>query len=130
MSELTQKKVIPLIEEEVVVEKRSVDVGGVRITKHVREQEKIIDELLRKERISVERRPVNQRVEVAPRVRREGDTLIIPLVEEVLVTEKRLVLKEELRLTLERTEERKPQTVILRGEEATVERLDPSGRKE
>jgi hypothetical protein len=51
-------------------------------------------------------------------------------VEEVLVTEKRLVLKEELRLTLERTEERKPQTVILRGEEATVERLDPSGRKE
>jgi stress response protein YsnF len=57
MSELTQKKVIPLIEEEVVVEKRSVDVGGVRITKHVREQEKIIDELLRKERISVERRP-------------------------------------------------------------------------
>jgi stress response protein YsnF len=73
---------------------------------------------------------MNQKVEIAPQVRREGNTLIIPLLEEVLVVEKRLILKEELHLTLVQTEERKPQTVRLRREEATVEHLDSPERKE
>ena len=36
---------------------------------------------------------------VVPNIRHEGDTMIIPVVEEVLVTEKRLVLREEVRVT-------------------------------
>jgi stress response protein YsnF len=73
---------------------------------------------------------MNQRVETAPQVRREGNTLIIPLLEEVLVVEKRLILKEELHLTVEQTEGHKPQTVRLRREEATVEHLHSPERKE
>lgn len=123
-------KIIPVIEEELSVEKRSVDVGGVRVTKHIHTHEEVIDELLRQERVTVERRPINQRVDRAPTVRREGNTVIIPILEEVLAVEKRLVLKEELHLTMQQTEVRQPQTVGLRREEATVKRLHSLKRKE
>ncbi len=49
------------------------------------------------ERVKVERlilEPVSQR--------QEGDTLILPVVEEVLVVEKRLMLREEIRITRKR----------------------------
>jgi stress response protein YsnF len=52
----------------------------------------------------------------------EEDTLIIPVLEEVLVVEKRLLLKEEVRITTRRVETHAPKRVVLRREEATVER--------
>jgi stress response protein YsnF len=126
-SELT---VIPIIEESAEVKKRVIDRGGIRITKRVHEREEVIDETLHQERVAVERVPINQRVEQAPTVRRDGNTLIIPILEEVLVTEKRLMLKEELRVTIERTSRRQPQSVIVRREEAVIERIDATERKE
>ena len=42
--------------------------------------------------------------------------------EEVLVVEKRLMLKEEIRLTMQKGEFREPQTVTLRSEEVSIER--------
>ena len=120
----TELTVIPVIEESAVVTKRVVDRGGVRITKLVHEREETIDEPVWQERVTVERVQVNQPVEHAPAVRRDGDTLIIPILEEVVVVEKRLVLKEELRVTMQRVSRRQPQSVTLRREEAVVERID------
>jgi len=122
--------VIPVIEESAVVTKRVVDRGGVRITKLVHEREEMIDELLRQERVTVERVPVNRPVDQAPTVRRDGDTLIIPILEEVMVVEKRLMLKEELRVTMQQASRRQPQSVILRREEAVIERIDATDGKE
>jgi uncharacterized protein (TIGR02271 family) len=56
-------------------------------------------------------------------VRHVGDTMIIPLLEEVLVVEKRLMLKEELHVRKESVETHRPQRVMLRSEEAFVERV-------
>jgi len=123
-------KIIPLIEEEVLVEKRVVESGGVKVSKQVHEHEEVIDEPLRQEQVMVERHPIHQRVETAPSIRREGTTLIIPIVEEILVVEKKLFLKEEIHITIKQTEVRQPQTVKLRREEAIVERLEPLNRKE
>jgi len=52
--------------------------------------------------------------------RYEGDTMIIPILEEVLVVEKRLLLREEIRITRRQSVVRDPQEYILRREEATV----------
>ncbi len=120
----TELTVIPIIEESAVVTKRVVDRGGVRITKLVHEREETIDEPVWQERVTVERVQVNQPVDHAPTVRRDGDTHIIPILEEVVVVEKRLVLKEELRVTMQRVSRRQPQSVTLRREEAVVERID------
>jgi len=72
----------------------------------------------------VERVPVHREVSEPVVVRYEGETMVIPLLEEVLVVEKRLMLKEELRVTKIRREVRSPQRVTVRSEEAVIERLD------
>jgi len=120
---------IPVIAEELDVTKRTVETGRVRITKRVREREETVSEPLLREQVRVERVPVNRVVDGPVAVRYEGDTMIVPLMEEVLVVEKRLVLKEELRIRKHSFEVREPQQVVLRSEEATVERIGSDAPK-
>lgn len=119
--------VIPVVEEELQVGKQSVERGRVRITKTISEREEIIDEPLQMEEPIVERVPINRHVEAAPSVRYEGDVMIVPLVEEVIVVERRLMLREELRISKRRVETHNPQRIVLRREEAIVERITPDG---
>lgn len=116
--------VVPLVAESVTVDRRTVETGRVRVTKTVREEQTVIDETLLSDEVDVERREINQMVDSAPQVHYDGDTLVVPLVEEVLVVEKRLVLREEIRITRHQTEKRHTDTVTLRREEAQVERVN------
>jgi uncharacterized protein (TIGR02271 family) len=122
---IAETHVVPVIEETLEIQKRQVETGRVRFTKVVREREDLIDEPLLHDEVTLERRAVNCVVEHPPAMRQEGDTLIIPIVEEILVVEKRLILKEELHITTRQTETHAPQTVTLRHEEVTVKRLPP-----
>ena len=115
--------VVPVVEEELRVGKRTVETGRVRVTKVVREREEVIDQPLFKTNVVVQRVPVNQYVEQAPSVREEGDTLIIPMVEEVIVVQKRLLVREELRITKQRVETHEPQRVTVRREEVKIDRV-------
>ena len=117
---------LSLIEESLQVQKAVVDRGGVRVTKRVESTEQLVNELLRSEHVAIERRHINTAIagDVAPSVRQEGDTLIVPVVEEVLITVKRLVLVEEVRITLTQQSHRKPQSFTLRKEHIEIERLD------
>lgn len=129
-SELTAQSdnyiTIPVIAEELQVGKRVVETGRVRVRKVVHQREAVVDEPLFRDDVQVERVAINQQINMLPDVRREGDTVIIPVVEEILVVEKRLVLKEELHVTRRRTTVRDQQTVPLLSEELIVERLPPN----
>jgi uncharacterized protein (TIGR02271 family) len=70
---------------------------------------------------------INRVVDASVPVRYEDDTMIVPIMEEVLVVEKRLVLKEELYIRKRRVETHRPQQVMLRSEEVRVERLEATG---
>lgn len=120
-----ERVVVPVVQEEVSVDKRRVITGGVRVSKVVREHEEVIDEPLTQEEVEVERVPINQVVNGEMRVRQEGDTMIIPILEEVLVVSKQLILKEEVRITKRRTTVSEPQRVTVRSEEVVVDRIDP-----
>lgn len=123
--------VVPVIEETLQLEKRRVEAGGVRVRKVVNEREELVDEPLMREEVQVRRVPVGRVVDGPVPVRHEGDTMIIPLLEEVLVVEKRLMLKEELHVTKGEVETHRPQRVRLRREEAVVERVgDEAGEDE
>jgi uncharacterized protein (TIGR02271 family) len=127
-----QSLVVPVMVEELDVQKHRVETGRVRISKVVREHEERVDEPLLREEVIIERVPINRFVEEAIPLRSEGDTIIVSLLEEVPVVEKRLMLKEELRITVRRVEARKPTSVTLRSEEATVEHIasrDKHGEK-
>ncbi len=125
-----EEAVIPVLEERLDVGTRRVETGGgVRVRKTVEEREASVDEPLTKEEVEVERVAVDRPVDGPVAVRYEGDTMIVPILEEVLVVEKRLVLKEEIRITRRRRELHAPQRVTLRREHATVERIgDPEPR--
>ena len=116
--------VVPVIEERLIVTKRRRTTGRVRVNKTVEEREEIVDVPLLDEQIEVERVRVDRLVDAAPPVRQEGDDLVVPLLEEVLVVEKRLLLKEEIRLRKRTRLVHKPQRVVLRSERAEIERLD------
>lgn len=116
--------IIPVMEERLKVGVRERETGRVRLTKTVREERETIDEPLIREHVEVERVAVNRPVDGPMESRYEGDTLVIPVLEEVLYVEKRLMLKEELHVTRRRVEERHPEEVILRKEEVRVERLE------
>ncbi|MDQ6788240.1 MAG: YsnF/AvaK domain-containing protein, partial [Acidobacteriota bacterium] len=109
--------VVPLIAEEISIGKRVVDTGGVRVHKTVREDVQTINEPIVREHIEVERVPINQYVETAPAIRYEGEVMIVPVLEEVVVTEKRLFLREEIRLVKRREEVSNVQQITLRREE-------------
>jgi len=115
--------IVPVIAEQLEVQKRKVEAGGVRVRKIVSEREEVVDEPLLREEVQVRRVPVGRVVEGPVPVRHVGDTIIVSLLEEVLVVEKRLMLKEELHITKEQVEHYRPQRVTLRTEEAVVERV-------
>jgi len=117
---------IPVVEEILDVRQRRVETGRVRITKIVHEREEEVNAPRVREEVTIERVTLNRMVDTPTSMRQEGDTLIIPLLEEVVVMEKRLMVKEELRITKRRIEEHTSQQVKLRREEVVVERLDPS----
>ena len=117
-----EAEVIPLIEERLHVGKQTVETGKVRLVKSVDEYHETLNEPLAIRTFDIERVAFNQPVESAPAVRHEGDTTVYPVVEEQLVLTKRLVLKEEIRVTQRDTERRDTQVVTLRREHLTVER--------
>ena len=122
----TGKLIIPVVEEQVHIDKQVVESGSVRITKVVSEQEVPIDIPLMHEEHDIKRVPINQYVESAPPpVRYEGDTMIIPVVREVLTVQKRLLVVEELHVTKSQVQTQESQQVTLRKEEVRVERLGP-----
>jgi uncharacterized protein (TIGR02271 family) len=117
--------VIPVIAEEAVVGKRQVDSGGVRVTKVVEERQGEVELMLAREAVEVERVPVGEFVDAPVEPEYDGDELVIPLYEEVVVIEKRLRLKEKLIVRRRRSEERWSAPVARRIEQAYVEPLRP-----
>jgi uncharacterized protein (TIGR02271 family) len=118
---------IPVHQEELRVGTRRVDTGaGVRINKSVTERPVEIDEILRHDELSVTHVPIDRIIAPAdaPVSRYEGETLVIPVLEEVLVVERRLRIKEELHITKAQRETRHAETVFLKSEEVSVERFD------
>jgi uncharacterized protein (TIGR02271 family) len=115
--------VVPVVVEELEVQKRAVETGKVRITKVVRERETLVDEPLVRDNVAISRMPMQRVVEGPIPVREENGTTIISVVEEVLVVEKRWMLREEIHIRKRHTETHQPQQITLRSEEVQVEHV-------
>ena len=125
---------IPLVEERLSVAKRQVESGRVLVHVDVEEHDETVTEQLSRDELHIERVPRNVRLTEVPRVRLEGDTTIIPVVEEVVVVEKILVLVEEIHICRRSVTEETQLPVTLRVEQARIERqptsaLGPEGEK-
>lgn len=125
---------IPVINEEISVEKEVVETGKVIIRKSVTEEETTVNIPLIQEGYDIERKTINKIVETPPGVRYEGDRIIIPVMREILVVEKRFEVMEEVHVIKRRTEVPHQQQVKLKKENVTVERKkaseDPNSKQQ
>ncbi|UOQ78686.1 YsnF/AvaK domain-containing protein [Hymenobacter sp. 5516J-16] len=115
--------VVPIIEEHAVVGREVVETGRVRLSKTVEEHEEALNFTLLHDEVQVERVPINQYVTdgaTLPGVRYEGDTMIIPVVREVVV--KRMLVVEELHITKHQVPTQESHRVVLRQEAVHVTR--------
>lgn len=93
---------LSLVGEEATAHVRDVSRGRVIIDKHVELVPHEANVEIGTDVVEVNRVPVNEEFEVAPGSRQEGDTLIVPVVEEVLVVSKRYRVIEEVHVTKRR----------------------------
>jgi uncharacterized protein (TIGR02271 family) len=114
---------LTLFAEELEVGKETVETGRLRVSKQTHTREAFVNESLLSEQAEVETIPVGRQIFEMPSVRQEGDTTIVPIVEEVLHTERRLILKEEVKITRRRKTEQFQDRVTLRYQEAVITRV-------
>jgi Domain of unknown function (DUF2382) len=124
--QLENYETIPVVEERAVVRKRIMTHDVVRARTVVHTDEEIVDTTVSAEEIEVERVALDRWVEAAVPVRQEGDTTIITLHQEVVVTEKRLKVIGEVRMTKRLVTSPASEPVTLRREEAILERATPA----
>ena len=120
------EQIVPLHAEQIEAVKARRETGRIRVSTETHLREQLVDEILAEDHAHVKRIVIGRIVDDMPSIRQEGDTTIIPVVEEVLVTEKRLFLKQEIHVTRVRTTSRHQETVLLRHQDASVVRL-PAG---
>jgi len=118
------EEVLKLAEEDVVLSKVTEDVGGVQVSRVTHTYTEPVEEMLRHDRVEVERVPINEPVTEVPPIREEDGVIVVPVVEEVLRYHRELVLKEEVRLRKVTESERFADDVVLRRQEALVTRLE------
>jgi uncharacterized protein (TIGR02271 family) len=122
-----EEVIIPVVAEELTVETHRVARAKVRVLKRVETREEVVEAPVVVEEIVVERIPVNKvvaDVDDLPTVREEADVLVIPLIEEVVVVQKQLLVREEVRVFKRRKTVTNPQTVVLRREVVDIQRED------
>ena len=121
---------IPLHEEEVSLSRREIKKANVEIALITGMREQLIDEELTHVRVEIERVPIGLPIEVVPPVSHERDITIFPVVAEIVVVERRLVLKEEVRVRRVSTKEQHQETLVLRQQEAVVTREEPDSQSQ
>ena len=116
--------VLSLVEEKLAVSTRRRSTGIVRVGTRVEAVEALAEVELDRYRVEVTRVPVGRVVAEPPAAWVEGDTTVIPVVEERLVVVKQFVLVEEVRIRHVLDREAVSEPVTLRRQRAVVERLD------
>ncbi|MBF0333709.1 MAG: YsnF/AvaK domain-containing protein [Alphaproteobacteria bacterium] len=117
---------IPLAEERATIVKTAVTTGTVRVTKTTQSRERLFEEPLRIEEVDVDRIPIDAWVDGPMPTRQEGDTTIVPVIEEVAFVQKRFRLVAEVRITRRVRFETFSEAVELRGTDVAVERHSPN----
>ena len=116
------KAKIPVFEERATLTKNEVTTGRVRVSTHVENIAEVAHADLLNENVEVTRVAIGQRVVgPPPQIKSEGDTLVVPIFEEVMVVEKQLFLKEEVHIRKRQETESVEVPLTLRRQRIDVE---------
>lgn len=114
--------VIPAVEETIDVGTVVHETGKVRVTKTSTAEIKEVTAPETREEYEIKHVPINRPIDAPVQVREEKNVIIIPVVEEVAVITKQLVLREEIHLVRHVEKAQKRQTVTLKKDQVKVEK--------
>jgi len=117
-----ESMVVPVVDEELVVGKRQVDRGGVRVFRRVVEEPVSEQVSLREEHVVVERRPVNRAISDAD-IRTADQTIELTETAEEAVVGKTARVVEEVRVGKEASDHTETVTDTVRHTEVDVEQV-------
>ena len=123
--EPTDTQTFQEIRESLKVRRVVHDVERVRVTVSTGTTEETVRESVWSEAVNVRREAVGEVVTEVEDIRTESGVTIVPIYEEVLVVERRLVLRERLHVSVRREASEHTETVPLRHQSVEVERLEP-----
>ena len=126
MRDQQEAAAIPLAEEPLHVSKRPVE-RRVRVRTVTEDVPELLREELRSERVFVDRVAVDRELTGEPEIRREGNVIIVPVVEERLIVERRLFVVEELHIRRETGVEVVETPVTLRRQRVVMDKEEFSG---
>jgi uncharacterized protein (TIGR02271 family) len=115
-------EIIQVVNETATIEKRDVVTGRVRVSTRTATADELVSATLKRGNVEVTRIPINREIDAPPPVRTEGDTTFVPVVEEILVVEKRWVLLEEIQIRQTTKTQAVELPVTLRKQHAVIER--------
>lgn len=124
--ETTEIGRLPLVEEVVRIRRRRRR-QRVRVAVTTAEEARALEAVIRRRHAEIERVPIGREVEKPPPIRREGDTIVVPVLEERAVVVHRLVLTEEIRFHLRTEEETVSLPARVRRQSVAVERVPVDG---
>lgn len=119
------REILEVAEETARFDARRIVTGRVRVSTATETYEALAAGTLESASVEIERVARNVYVDAPPPIRTEGDLTVVPVLEEVLVVEKRLLLTEEIYIRRVVATEAVETPVTLRRQRATVERIDP-----
>lgn len=120
---------VPLVEEELDVQKQTRQSGGVRVTKSVVTEQKEVSVPVTREELEVERVPASGDTTPAGTAAFVESEIIVPIVEEEVVVTKRPVVREEVRVRKHEVQDQRAMSADVRREEAQVEDLQEQRRE-
>jgi uncharacterized protein (TIGR02271 family) len=126
MIETEHDKIVRLHTEDLQITRERIAGDTVRVRTVTSQHDRLVEEQLVHERVEIVRVPIGRVVDTVPDVRQDGDVTILPVVEEEIVVQKRLILKEEVHLRRVSVAEVHRETVILREQEAVIARIPAS----
>jgi hypothetical protein len=116
---------VPLLSEELEIEKRLITKDRIVVARTTLEREHWVEEMLEREDIEVERVPIGREIDTMPEILEDEAQIVVPVVEEILVTHRQLILKEEVRVRRLQDKIRHREVFTVREQEGLVARLAP-----
>lgn len=112
---------IPIHEERLGAVVQPVSLGEVRVHKHVEHAEETVEQPIVRDDLDIERVPMHEQLDAPVGPRQEDGWFVMPIMEEVLVVQKRLMLVEEVRIRRRQVTEIARVRETVRRERVTLE---------
>lgn len=117
-----KKEIIEVHQQDFKISKKNIAVGEVKVHKTVNSEIVSTKIPLLHDEVRIEHKKINKEITSIPKVRTNGNTTIIPVIKEIAVVIKKMVLVKEIHITKERFKNVEEIKTELRKEEVKIEK--------